>query len=178
MKTLVVYTSQTGFTRKYAQWIAERTGADLFHVKDVQKKDNSFFGGYEAIVFAGWLMAEKESKVNWFLDRVSGWKDKRLAVVAVGASPIGNPQVEKALNAMLNDEQKAYIETFYCQGGLNYEKMNVAARLMMKAFANSLKNSKNEESRKMGEIFGQSCDFSDQKYIEPVLAYLQREMSA
>ena len=49
MKTLVVYTSQTGFTQKYAQWIAERTGADLFDVKDVQKKDDSFFNGYEIL---------------------------------------------------------------------------------------------------------------------------------
>ena len=30
MKTLVVYTSQTGFTKRYAQWIAERMEADLF----------------------------------------------------------------------------------------------------------------------------------------------------
>ena len=43
MKTLVVYTSQTGFTKKYAQWIAERMEADLFDLKDVQKKENSFF---------------------------------------------------------------------------------------------------------------------------------------
>jgi hypothetical protein len=49
---------------------------------------------------------------------------------------------------------------------------------MMKAFANSLKKSKSEESRKMGELFGQSCDFTDPKYIEPVVAYLQRAMSA
>ena len=178
MKTLVVYTSQTGFTQKYAKWIAEKTGADLFDVKDVQKKDDSFFDGYEAIVYAGWFMAEKVAKVNWFLDKAKGWKDKRLAVVAVGASPVGNPQAEKALNAMLTDEQKTYIEAFYCQGGLNYEKMNVGARLMMKAFANSLKKSKSEESRKMGELFGQSCDFTDPKYIEPVVAYLQRAMSA
>ena len=43
MKTLVVYTSQTGFTKRYAQWIAERTGADLFELKDVQDENGSFF---------------------------------------------------------------------------------------------------------------------------------------
>ena len=43
IKTLIVYTSQTGFTRKYAQWLAESTEADIFDQRNVQKKGNSFF---------------------------------------------------------------------------------------------------------------------------------------
>lgn len=178
MKTLVVYTSQTGFTKKYAQWIAERTGADIFDTKDVQKKDDSFFGEYEAIVYAGWIMAEKVAKVNWFLDKARNWKDKKLAVVAVGAGPVDSPQAKQALQKILTDEQRSYIETFYCQGGLNYEKMNVGSRLMMKAFTGSLKKSKSEESRKMGAFLDHSFDSSDAKYIEPLVAYIQKAMSA
>ncbi len=51
MKTLVVYTSQTGFTKKYAQWMAERMDADLFDLKDVQKNADSSFDEYESIVY-------------------------------------------------------------------------------------------------------------------------------
>ena len=81
MKTLVVYTSQTGFTKRYAQWIAERMEADLFDLKDVQKKENSFFDGYKAIVYAGWCMAGKVVKANWFLDRAKNWKGKHLSLI-------------------------------------------------------------------------------------------------
>ena len=35
MKTLVIYTSQTGFTKKYADWLADEMGADIFDLKDV-----------------------------------------------------------------------------------------------------------------------------------------------
>ncbi len=35
MKTIVIYKSATGFTKKYAQWIAEALSADLFAVADV-----------------------------------------------------------------------------------------------------------------------------------------------
>ena len=28
MKTIVIYQSQTGFTKRYAEWIAEAVGAD------------------------------------------------------------------------------------------------------------------------------------------------------
>ncbi len=30
MKTAVIYRSKSGFVKKYAEWIAEETGADLF----------------------------------------------------------------------------------------------------------------------------------------------------
>jgi flavodoxin len=29
MKTLIIYTSQTGFTKRYAQWLADRVSGDL-----------------------------------------------------------------------------------------------------------------------------------------------------
>ncbi len=38
-KTAVIYKSKTGFTRKYAQWIAEETGCDLFPYEQREKVD-------------------------------------------------------------------------------------------------------------------------------------------
>ena len=37
MKTLIIYTSQTGFTKKYAEWLAERTGGDVLELKEAKK---------------------------------------------------------------------------------------------------------------------------------------------
>ena len=48
MKTLVIYTSQTGFTKRYAEWISEEINADIYDLKDVKKKTNDFFETYEA----------------------------------------------------------------------------------------------------------------------------------
>ena len=176
MKTLVVYTSQTGFTKKYAEWITERMNADLFDLKDAKKKDDSFFDGYDAIVYAGWCMAGKVVKYNWFLDRAKNWKGKHLALVAVGGSPNDNPDVEVALKNLLTDEQRTYIKAFYCQGGFNHEKMNLPSKLAMKAFVATLRKSKNEKERDVASIIAHSYDISDIKFIEPVVAYL-REIS-
>ena len=38
MKTLIIYTSQTGFTKRYAEWLAERMSGDLLELKDARKK--------------------------------------------------------------------------------------------------------------------------------------------
>lgn len=59
MKTAVIYHSQTGFTRKYAEWISEATGADCFELRNVKKQE---FDRYDAIVFGGWACAGRTAK--------------------------------------------------------------------------------------------------------------------
>ena len=54
MKTLIIYHSQTGFTAKYAQWMAEATGADRVELKEAKKKDLKFFDSYDKIIYGGW----------------------------------------------------------------------------------------------------------------------------
>ncbi|MBR4754589.1 MAG: flavodoxin [Lachnospiraceae bacterium] len=173
MKTLVIYTSQTGFTKKYAQWLADEMGADIFDLRDVRKREDAFFAGYEAIVYAGWCMAGSIVKVKWFLGKAEQWKEKRLAVICVGGSPNDNPDVEVLLKKLLNDEQRKYIKAFYCQGGINYEKMNGPSRVSLKMFVGALKKNKDEKIREMAEVISTTYDISDKKYIEPVVAYLQ-----
>ena len=60
MKTLVVYTSQTGFTKKYAGWIAEEMNADIYDLNDAKKKGDDFFAGYDAIRISVWQFLQSE----------------------------------------------------------------------------------------------------------------------
>ena len=175
MKTLIIYTSQTGFTKKYAQWLSDRLKADIYELKDVQKKEDAFFDEYQAIVYGGWAMAGKTVKINWFFEKAKTWNKKRLAVFCVGGSPNDNPDVEKMLENMLTDEQKKYIKAFYCQGGFDYEKMNTASRLAMKMFVSALKKKKDptEEEKIMVKMISDSYDISDIKYIEPIAEYIE-----
>ena len=39
MKTIVIYNSQTGFTKRYAEWIAQESGADCFELSVAKKKN-------------------------------------------------------------------------------------------------------------------------------------------
>ena len=51
MKTIIIYNSQTGFTKRYAEWIAEAAKADCIELSAAKKKDLT---AYEAIVFGSW----------------------------------------------------------------------------------------------------------------------------
>ncbi len=175
MKTLIIYTSQTGFTKKYAGWLAERMKGDILDLKEAQKKEAVFFDGYQAICYGGWAMAGNLVKSKWFLDKSSAWKDKKLAVFCVGGSPNDNPDVEVCLQKILTDEQRKYIKAFYCQGGFNYEKMNGPSKLAMKMFVGALKKKKDatEEEKTMAKMISSSYDISDIKYIDPIAEYLE-----
>ena len=37
MKSIVIYSSQTGFTKKYAEWISEESGAECVEFKKAKK---------------------------------------------------------------------------------------------------------------------------------------------
>lgn len=174
MKIAIIYTSQTGFTKRYAQWLADRVQGDILTIDEAKKKKDDFFAAYDEIVYGGWAMAGSVVQSKWFLSKAAAWKDKRLAIFCVGASSLENPDVETALHNLLTDEQREYIKAFYCQGGLDYSKMKTPSKLAMKAFASMLAKNKNpsESEQKMAEMISQSYDISDEKYVEPIVEYL------
>lgn len=173
MKTLIIYNSQTGFTKRYAEWIAEATGADCLELSAAKRKS---LDTYEAIVFGGWACAGTISKFKWFKDNIDKWADKKLIVFCVGGSPIDNPEIEQFFKQNFKEFGSKKVDAFYCPGGFNYEKMSVPSKLMMKMFVKMLKakKDKTEAEREMVKMISASYDISDKKYIEPILECLKK----
>ena len=173
MKTIVIYNSQTGFTKRYEEWIAEAAGADCLELSDAKKKD---LAAYEAIIFGGWACAGSISKLSWFKNNIAKWTDKKLIAFCVGASPIENPEIEPALKKNFNESELKKVSIFYCPGGFNYEKMSTPSKLAMKMFIKALKakKDKTEKEQEMIKMISSSYDISDKKYIEPILECLKK----
>ncbi|MBQ9767238.1 MAG: flavodoxin [Lachnospiraceae bacterium] len=172
MKTAIIYVSQTGFTKQYAEWIAEEVQGDCMTVAEAEKKDLS---GYDAVVFGGWCFAGSIKKLDWFKKKAAQWADKKKVVYAVGASPLENPELQEGLRKNFTDEEWAQISVFYCPGGLCYEKMNGVSRVMMKMFVRMLAKNKSEKEQAMAKMLSKSYDISDRKYIAPMVEYLKAE---
>lgn len=168
MRTIVIYTSQTGFTKRYAQWIAEASGADCLTLSAAKKKN---LDAYETIIFGGWACAGGISGLGWFKSKMDRWADKKLIAFCVGAGPMDSPEIEPALRRNFTEAERERISVFYCPGGLNYEKMPAPSRLLMKMFIRTLKakKDKTETDRDMIRMMSESYDISDRKYIEPIL---------
>lgn len=173
MKTIVIYNSQTGFTKRYAQWIAEAAKADCLELSEAKKKDLS---SYEAIVFGGWACAGSVSKLKWFKDNMDKWAGKKLIAFCVGASPVENPEIKQFLKQNFTEAERKRVSVFYCPGGFHYEKMSAPSKLAMKIFIKTLKakKEKTEKDEEMIKMISSSYDISDQKYIEPILECLKK----
>lgn len=81
MKTIVIYNSQTGFTKRYAKWIAEKANADCI---EYSKAKNADLDSYDAIVFGGWAVAGSISRLKWFKKNILRWSDKKLVAFLCG----------------------------------------------------------------------------------------------
>lgn len=173
MKTSIIYNSQTGFTKRYAKWIAKSAGADCIELSVAKKKDLT---SYDAIIFGSWACAGSISKISWFKGNIDRWADKKLIVFCVGGSPIDNPEIEIAFKQIFNESERKKVKIFYCPGGFNYEKMSVPSKLMMKMFVKTLKakKDKTKEEQVMLKMISSSYDISDKKYIEPILQCLEK----
>lgn len=173
MKIIVIYNSQTGFTKRYAEWISEATGADCLELSEAKRIS---IDTYEAIIFGGWACAGSISKINWFKGNVDKWTDKKLIAFCVGGSPIDSPEIEQFLKQNFKESNLKKVNVFYCPGGFNYEKMSTPSKLMMKMFIKMLKSKKDktESEQEMIKMISHSYDISDKKYIEPILQCLKR----
>ena len=77
---LIVYESKTGFTKKYADMLAEKTKLKVFNVKELSKVNND-----EEIIFLGWMKVGKIQGLN----RVQKYKVK--AVCGSGTGRTAEP---------------------------------------------------------------------------------------
>lgn len=177
MKTLIIYNSQTGFTAKYAQWMAEATGAERMELKAAKAKDLRYFDDYDKIVFGGWVMGGNVNKLQWFEQYLNAWKHKKLAVFAVGASPEDSEMVAEFLAKTFSGEQWKNVARFYCQGGLNYGGMSMPNRMLLKMLKKSLdgKKDKTPQEEEMARMIGGSYDISDRKYAQPVIDWTNED---
>ncbi len=168
MKAIVIYQSKTGFTQRYAGWIGTALNCEAVAWKDAQAMDLS---AYDTLVYGGWCHAGSIIGLKKFL-KVAEPLKKNIAVFAVGASPAENPEIESALRRNFTQEQWERIRVFYFPGGLNYKKMGAVDKALMAAFRAMTRKQEGEDSE-MYRMLCKSYDLTDEKHIQPLVAYCQ-----
>ncbi len=171
MKAAVIYFSQTGFTKKYAEWLSEAMGADCLELRIAKKRN---LDSYDTIVFGSWACAGRIRKIAWFKSHMEKWSGKRLAVFCTGGSPAESPEIAAFLRSNFSEAEREKVSVFYCPGGFNYEKMPMGSRMMIKTFQKmvSAKKEKTEADREILNMISHSYDISDRKYTEPIVKKL------
>jgi predicted NodU family carbamoyl transferase len=157
----IVYESNTGFTRKYAELLSQATDLPAYERKMAGtnvKKDSAVF-------YMGWLLA---GSVKGFKKARSKFRIKGLA--AVGMS---NPADEAALDAVLKYRQDD-MPAFYLQGGFDKNKLRGIYKFMMNNVSSSLskKENKTDAELQMLDITANGADFIKKENLDPIIAWI------
>ncbi|WP_270566157.1 flavodoxin domain-containing protein [Clostridium beijerinckii] len=173
MKTVVIYKSKTGFTKKYAEWIAEELSADIFNASKV---NINTLNKYDTIIYGGSLYAVGIIGVGLIKKNINKLKDKRLVVFATGASPLRDNVINEVVNKNFTVDEQKYIKFFYLRGGFNYNKLSYFDKFLMTLLKLKIKNKKQEDlsadEKGMLAIYDKPVDFTDKKNIGKIITYV------
>lgn len=164
-KTLVIYSSKTGFTKRYAEWICEELNCSAVAY---EKRKTIRFEDYGTVIFGGGIYAGRIRGLKWFKTKLPELTGKTKVVFATGTTPSEAPDVQKTLRQNFTDAEWEQVQTFYMQSGLCYEKMGLIDRLLMAMLKKMLK--KKPDGGEAYEMVRQSCDHSAKEHVLPLVA--------
>ena len=159
MKKIVVYQSGTGFTAKYAGWIAEELGCEA---KEYKKMKADELKDYDMVIYGGWIMAN----MVFGYDKVKALKLKNVVVFGIGMS-VPSDDLTAKIAAQNEISQESL---FYFEGGYNPKKVGFVKKMMMNMIKKSIeqKVDKTKEDIHMLETF-KGADCTNREAIKPLI---------
>ena len=144
-KTVVIYCSKTGFSEKYARWLAEELGCCAVPYGE---RRGLKLAAFETVILIGGLYAGTMRGLPWLKkQQLAG---KRAAAVAVGASPADSPELAQTMEKLFAGQTQ--IRSFYCRGGLDYARMGAVDRAMMAGMRAMLHRQGQEEALRLVSV--------------------------
>jgi menaquinone-dependent protoporphyrinogen IX oxidase len=170
MKTAVVYRSKTGFTKKYAHWIAAELDADLFRGSAVGVET---LADYDIIIYGGGLYAGGIDGVKLITKNLGRLPAQKIVVFATGATPQREETTGKLERQNFTPEQLERVRFFYLRGGFDYSKLSPINKVIMNLLRWSLKRKKQltADERGMLAAYDTPVDFTRKEKIQDLVSY-------
>jgi len=158
----IVYTSNTGFTEKYARLLGEKTGLPVIELAQAQKQ----LPKGTPILYLGWLIAGS----------VKGYKSaaRRWQICAVGGVGLCDT------GALLEEVRRSIrlprqIPLFTLQGGMAHDRLHGIYRSMIDTLTKvlSLQKSPDEGTRRMLELLRSDGDYVREENLRALLTWYE-----
>ena len=180
MKVILVYNSKSGFTKRYADWIAEETDCDVKPYRDFEQMD---IGAEDIVIFGSRVHAGRIEHLNKVKARMGRHPKQNFIVFATGATPaVAEDAVQKIWDSNFSETERQSIPHFYMQSGLDYQKMGFVDRMLMKMVAKlmskkkgTLSQDKSDEETGFAQAIQDSYDISSKEYVMPLVTYVNEK---
>jgi menaquinone-dependent protoporphyrinogen IX oxidase len=174
-KQIIIYGSQYGSTKRYAERLAEMTGIEAVDYKKVKNIDD-----YDRIVYFGALCAGGVMGLKKTVSKMAPGQE--LVIATVGVTDPNEQSyyegIRKVIKAQLPagfyDEKNIY----HLRGAIDYAQLGFRHRIMMKMFHSMmLKKPESElaaDAKAMLETYGKKVDFVDFNALQVMADFLIR----
>ena len=174
-KVAVVYCSKYGSTKKYAEWIAEETGAELFKEKECRVSDLKEF---DTVVYGGGIHAGGITGLDFIRKGMSKLKDKRILVFAVGLN-VGSPETQQECREINFVKKIKDLPCYFMPGAYDPEKVTGVDKKLMsvvrKMIGDGGEDGLTEDQKKLIDAIENGADYTDRSAIKPLVEEILRD---
>ena len=170
MSGVILYQSKYGATKKYADWLSEATG---FKCIETKKADINEVVKFDTIVLGGGIYASGIAGLPFLKKNIKKLIGKKIIVFCCGASPYEENAFKQILERNLKDGLSD-IPAFYCRGAFDFFKMTFVDRtlcnMLRKVVAKKDPSHYGLWEKALIDARDKQNDWTDKKYIEPIIA--------
>ncbi len=173
-KIVVIYESKYGYTKRYAEWIAEALSCPVFERKQFHPRN---FSQYEVIIYGGGLYAGGVSGIKLLAQNQKLLTGKKVILFTCGLSDPNRPgnisNIRKSLAQVLPKEMMDHMQLFHLHGGIEYSRLNFVHKAMMsmlrKMLLKKAPHELSDEDKELLATYGKCVDFTDEESIRPLV---------
>lgn len=169
---IILYDSQYGTTKKYADELSKRTGIKAEDCKNIDDINR-----YDTIIYLGALYAGSVLGMKKTLSKITDATDKKIIIATVG---LADPKDKDNANTILEGIKKQLPEDIYnradihfLRGGIDYSHLNLKHKTMMAFVHRKAKGLKEEEKtaeiKAILETYGKKVSYIDFDTLNPII---------
>jgi menaquinone-dependent protoporphyrinogen IX oxidase len=178
MNSIIVYGSNYGTTKQYADELSRRTNMKVISFKKVNQQIND----YDNIIYLGALYAGGVLGMSKTLKKLNNILNKKIIIVTVGLSDptdeVNKNNIRNNIKNQISREVFEKAKIFHLRGGIDYSELNFAHKTMMKLLYNAVKNLPKEkltaEDRAMIETYNKNVNFIDFSSLDEIISETQK----
>lgn len=173
MNPIVIYSSKTGFVKKYAEWIAEELSVEALPTEKVRSDDLVKF---DTIIFGGGLYAGGINGIKLIKKNLNRLEGKKIALFCTGASPGREHEIDEVWDKNFTKEEQEKMGLFYLRGGFDFDKLGLKDKVLMKLLKKKLESKKEltEDEAGMLAAYDEPADFTDKNNIKDLIDFVKR----
>ena len=158
---VIVYATNTGTTKKYAQLLSEKTGIQAYDISQINSVPED-----SQVIFMGWIMAGA-------IQGIAQVREKFPELYAVCS--VGMMKSEKSIEE-LKTKNNITEPLFFLQGDFHIDRLKgmykMMMGMMMKMMKSKVKELEPEKGEKMLELFEKGIDGFSEDNLSDVLSWL------